>query len=359
LKQEYAVTDRRLVRFVELAGWSAALASIASAIALPELARTPAIQWSPWLLGLFVLGIPHGAFDHRVGLELKALQRDGPVGSALPTSRVGPGFYAAYLAAAMAVLALWFVSPIAASSGFLLMAAAHFGQGDVYWSRRFGLAGRAGSVGYRGSLIVVRSVVPIALPLLAFPREFAGAADELASRLFGRGSWSIPPSSVAVGLGMVGGMIGIQVIWAAVLAWRGDGETRRSAKLDISETLLLVALFATVPPVLALGVYFNAWHSLRHVARLLMIAPSTRDLVGSGQLLSAFIEFQKRALPMSLGALAMMIALALVVGRSLVSVVDLGLVALVALSALTLPHVLVVAWMDARQGVWSARPDQG
>ncbi len=357
------MTDRRLVRFVELAGWSAALASIASAIALPELARTPAIQWSPWLLGLFVLGIPHGAFDHRVGLELKTLQRDRQllesVGSSPLASKAGPGFYAAYLAAAMAVLALWFASPIAASSSFLLMAAAHFGQGDVYWSRRFGLAGRAGSVGYRGSLIVVRSLVPIALPLLAFPREFAGAADELAARLFGRGSWSIPPSSVAVGLGVVGGMVGVQIIWAAVLAWRGDGETRRSARVDIAETLLLVALFATVPPVLALGVYFNAWHSLRHVARLLMIASSTRDLVGSGQLLPAFVEFQKRALPMSLGALAMMIALALVVGRSLVSVVDLGLVALVALSALTLPHVLVVAWMDARQGVWSARPDQG
>ena len=42
-------------------------------------------------------------------------------------------------------------------------------------------------------------------------------------------------------------------------------------------------------------------------------------------------------------------------GRSLGSPGDLGRLVLVALSALTLPHVLIVALMDTRQGVWAAR----
>lgn len=343
------MTARRLVRFVVWAGWTACLGSIALTLAFPDVSRLAVVQWSPWGLGLFLLGIPHGAFDHRVGAEMGAT--DG--------GRPGMGFYAAYLTAAAAVLALWFASPVAASVGFLAVAAAHFGQGDLFWSRRFGLAARSGSLGYRASLLTARSALPIALPLLASPGELSGAAGVLTGRLFGRASWSIPPPAIGAGLVGLAVVVGLQVGWAAWLARGGDGPTRRAAAADIAETSLLVALFAVVPPVLALGVYFNAWHSLRHIARLLMIAGSTRGLVASGRLLAAFGEFHKGALPMTCGALAIVAGLGLVVGRSLVSVLDLGLVALVALSALTLPHVLVVARMDARQGVWSPRPDRG
>ena len=349
------MTNRRLDRFVCGVGWVACLASIALALVFPGVARAASVQWSPWLLGLLLLGIPHGAFDHKVGVELRRLGGDSPP----PRAKVGPGFYAAYLAAAAAVMATWFVSPGVASVSFLVLAAAHFGQGDVYWSRQFGLAGRSTSVGYRGALLLTRSLIPIALPLLAFPLEFAGAGDELASRLFGRRSWSVPSAGINTGLAVLAVIIGVQLVWAAWLGWTGDGPSCRSAAGDIAETMLLVAMFTIVPPVLALGVYFNAWHSLRHVARLLTIGGSTRDLVASGHLLPAFVTFERQAIPMTGAALAMMIGLGLVVGRSLMSVVDLGLVALVGLSALTLPHVLIVAWMDARQGVWSARPDPG
>ncbi len=345
------MTARRLVRFVACVGRVACLGSIALVLAMPGVAESAAFQWSPWLIGLFLVGVPHGAFDHRIGAELGTRTGD--------RTAAGLGFYAAYLTAAAAVLALWFVSPALASAGFLAVAAIHFGQGDVYWSRRTGLAARAGSVGYRGSLLLARSCLPIALPLLAHPGELSGAADALASRLFGRTSWSIPPRAIGTGLAVLAAVVGLQVAWAAWLAWKGDRLTKRAAAEDIGDTLLLTVTFAVVPPVLALGVYFNAWHSLRHVARLLMIAAPTRELVASGRLLAAFGAFQKGAIPMTCGALAMASVLGLVLGRSLASVVDLGLVVLVALSAVTLPHVLVVAWMDARQGIWSARPERG
>jgi Brp/Blh family beta-carotene 15,15'-monooxygenase len=344
------MTAQRLVDVVVRAGWLAALATIFLAWLTPGFAALPAVQWTPWLLGLFFMGIPHGACDHRVGEDLGAAPGESS------RTMMGPGFYAVYLAGALAVLAIWFVSPIVASVGFLVVAAVHFGQGDLFWSRRFGLASRSGSVGYRASLLLSRSVLPIALPLLAFPGELSGAADLLANRLFGRSGWSIPPRTIEFGLIAVGVVVLVQIVWSVRLGLSGDGETRRLAVGDIAETLLLVALFGLVPPVLALGVYFNVWHSLRHVARLLLINGSTRALVDSGRWVAAFGEFQKRALPMTCGALALMVVLGLVIGRSLVTVVDLGLMALVALSALTLPHFLVVVWMDARQGVWSPGP---
>ena len=343
----------RLVRFVSRVGWVACLGSMALALAAPGVARLPAVQWSPWVVGLFLLGVPHGAFDHRVCGELEAIEAGGPARAA------GPGFYAAYLGAAAAVLGLWFASPVAASVGFLAVAAAHFGQGDVAWGRQSAPDGGSGPAGYRASLLVARSALPIALPLLAFPGELSGAADVLAARLFGGSGWSIPPRAIVAGRLALAAAVVLQVGWALRLARAGGGATGRARLVDVAETTLLAGMFSVVPPVLALGVYFNAWHSLRHVARLLAIAGPTRSLVDSGRLFAAFVAFQAGALPMTCGALALVVGLGLVVGRSLVGVEDLGLVALVALSALTLPHVLVVAWMDLRQGVWSARPGRG
>jgi Brp/Blh family beta-carotene 15,15'-monooxygenase len=341
----------RLVRFVERVGWASCLGTMALAATLPVIAKSSGVQWSPWLAGLLVLGIPHGAFDHRVGAEFR-----GRGGGA------GVGFYAAYLAAGGLVLAVWFFSPRLASLGFLAVAAAHFGQGDLYWSRESGLASQADSLGYRAALFLSRSLLPVALPILAFPQEFSGEVAALASRLFGRSGWSIPHTVVTGGLVVVFSASCLQMAWASWLGFRMGGRGRQAAAIDVGETLLLMAMFWLAPPVLALGVYFNAWHSLRHVARLLRVAGPTRELVARGRLASAFGLFFREALPMTAGAMVLMVAVGVAVGRGLADVADLGLLALVFLSALTLPHVLVVAWMDRRQGIWSGgsigRPEE-
>jgi Brp/Blh family beta-carotene 15,15'-monooxygenase len=299
------------------------------------------------LIALLPVGIAHGALDHLVGLELRSKAAIGLV------SIEGPCFYAAYIAAAAAVLGLWFLAPVAASVGFLAIAAFHFGQGDVYWSRRFGLAARIDSVGYRLSLMAARSALPIVMPLAAWPDVFSDVAGAVANRLFGRSNWTVPIRMIECGWIALFIVVCMQMLWSARFLLSSHAAIRRAAAADFAETALLVATFAFIPPVLALGVYFHAWHSLRHIARLLLITKSTRRFIASGRWAAAVWEFQWTALPMTCGALAMALGLAFVLGRSLISVVDLGALALVALSALTLPHVLVVSGMDARQDVWS------
>ena len=347
-----STTVLRLVHFVAFVGPVSCLLSITLTLANPQFAKNMLFQWSPWFLGLFVLGIPHGALDHRVGLEL--VDNHAPT----PAFVAGPRFYAAYLAAAGLVLLVWFAWPMAALSGFLVIAAIHFGQGDLYWSRRFGLAAEAGSVGYRAALLLTRALLPIVLPFLAFPGELSGPAEHMINGLFRHGSISIHPEAIGVGLYSLAAVVGLQVFWACWLARSGETATRQSAALDIFETLILVGMFGIVPPVLALGVYFNAWHSLRHLTRLLLTTKSTRELVESGKWPAALWNLYKNTLPMTFGALVMMVILACLVGRFQVSVVNLGLLALVGLSMLTLPHVLVVTWMDERQGIWSSLPDR-
>ena len=55
---------------VSATGWVSCLCITAFAFTQPELARRELIQWFPWFCGLFLVGIPHGALDHRVGSEL-------------------------------------------------------------------------------------------------------------------------------------------------------------------------------------------------------------------------------------------------------------------------------------------------
>ena len=335
---------------VSATGWVSCLCITAFAFTQPELARRELIQWFPWFCGLFLVGIPHGALDHRVGSELSRGVDQTPGFSA------GPWFYVAYLLAAGLVLLVWFLWPSAALTGFLAIAAIHFGQGDVYWSHQFGLASRSDSLGYRTTLLLTRSLVPVALPFLAHPGELFVPAEVLTGPFLGQEKFSIPPQAIGVGLTGLALLVVLQVGYAGWLAQGGDRAIRRAACFDILETVLLVAMFVVTPPVLAIGVYFNAWHSLRHLYRLILTTHSTRELIATGRWLKAWGLLFKKTLPLTIAAVLLISLLPYLLFRFQVSVANLGLLALVGLSMLTLPHVLVVTWMDRTQGVWSPLP---
>ena len=340
----------QVYRFVSITGWVFCLCVMAFALAQPAWASNEVVQWSPWFIGLFLLGIPHGALDHLIGSELT---RSGGGASSLAA---GPRFYTAYLLAAGLVLVAWLVWPTAALAGFLAIAALHFGQGDVYWSHQLGLASQTGSRGYRATLLLTRSLIPVALPLLTHPGELSVSAELMGGQFFGQSQYFIMPPAIQAGMVGLATLIGLQVGWAVWLAWGTNDARKRAASFDILETLILVGLFVTTPPVLAIGVYFNAWHSLRHLSRLLMATHATQELIASGKWRSALSQLFKTTLPMTCGALLLISIIPYLVLQFQVSVANLGLFALIGLSMLTLPHVFVVIWMDIRQGVWSPLP---
>jgi Brp/Blh family beta-carotene 15,15'-monooxygenase len=108
--------------------------------------------------------------------------------------------------------------------------------------------------------------------------------------------------------------------------------------------------------VLAVGLYFTLWHALRHIARLLLVDPPAVTALVAGDPGRALRRFARDAAPLTVVSLALIGGLALVVPASpaaLASTPD-GLLALylVGIAVLTLPHVVVVTWMDRVQGVW-------
>ena len=131
--------------------------------------------------------------------------------------------------------------------------------------------------------------------------------------------------------------LGLALVAAALVVTRGDPRSR----VEVCG-VALAALLA--PPLVAFGVWFGAWHAPRHLVRLLAL-----QRAGSGR---------DRAARLARGA-AWPTAVAVAGLAGLVEIVGaVPQAVLVGLLALTVPHVVVVAGLDARRRPWpgQARP---
>lgn len=338
----YDVPVRRaLVRFgVAPAAVALGLATAAFALGVDV---PPVVRYLPFAASLVVFGLPHGAADHLAVARL---------GGSRPMAAVG----AAYLVGGAAYLALWFVAPTAAFVGFILLTWYHWGQGDCYFLLAvYGDHLRTRT--QRSLAVAVRGGIPMVAPLVAFPDVYlaitrttislfdSGAADALA--------FAFRPE---VRLSAGGGLAVLSAVSLALGYVRsrepnGESRSKRTWQADAVETGLLWAFFLAVPPVLAVGLYFCLWHSVRHVARLLVVGDAGQTLA-EGRIGTALAGFGRDALPNTVGAVVVLVGLAALAPPDAALSSLLGLY-LVLLAVLTLPHALVVTWMDAREGLWS------
>lgn len=319
-----------------LLAWGGVAASLALA---PLLAGAPVwVLALPWAASVLVLGLPHGAADPFVPFAM-----DGR-----PASWGGLAlFCAAYLGVGAAYLALWHAAPVAAAVGFVLLTWAHWGQGDVFALRGLGWDDHLTTAPQRALAAAVRGALPMLVPLAAFPAVYADVVGAMAGAV--RGGSAEAARALVLGLPSAAVWTGFGALVASYAAWgalraRGRGAARRTLARDLSEVGGLTLFFAVVPPLWSVGVYFSLWHGFRHLARL---APAVAQ--GSARRLALL------CVPFTLGALALMALLAARVtpGATADPAGQVGAY-LVGIAALTLPHVLVVSWMDVRQRVWTA-----
>lgn len=265
------------------------------------------------LIAGLLLGLPHGAVDHvlpdaRLGRSLRRRAAVGGVYAGLAVLT-----YVAFRAAPGPGLAV-----------FVALSVWHFGTGETAVADL-----RSGSPVRRraGAALVLGSVV-LLVPLA---RPSPEAAAVVAAVLPGHpgGAPLLPPQVVPV------------VVAAAVLL--GAALLLRRQRLEALELGVLLAVALLLPPPAALGVFFGAWHSVRHVARVV-----TEDAAsGPGRPAAALLRFLRSAtLPTAVALGALLVLERLAGGGE-------GLVAALVpvLAALTVPHALVVTWLDRVQGV--------
>jgi len=264
------------------------------------------LQLAILLAGIVLVGFPHGAFDHLVARPVM-LPRLG--------SLWWLHFLFGYLGLAGIVWVCWMVIPAATLAVFLAGSVLHFGLGDtedgLLPDRVPRLLG-----------IVSYGALPILMPIALYPAEAAPVLAAMAGwdpfvmqRVLGGAIWVLPAWAVAFG-------------WIMSVAWR--------EKQDVSERLATMAGFMLLPPILSFGLYFGLGHSVRHVLRLGAWRDAAQPKVAARWAATVM-------LPASAVCAAGLVGLA-----CLNDDITTGLLApaFQIISALTLPHMIVTAWLE-------------
>lgn len=328
-----ATAEARLAPMLLVAAWGAVFIAVTAQAAAPWLVDRY-VMW-PLLVGIVVLGLPHGALDHLIPARTGFAWGRRPVPVAL--------FLAAYAGLVAAYLGVWLLVPAWAFAGFLLATIWHWGQGDQRFLEIF--LGRRPRPGVAALVTVLtRGSMPILVPIAAFP---AAAQDLFVRATSGLGLEvaALDLSAPWLRLLILAVLAGLSVSYLLVAI--DASATRAGLLVDVAEVALLAGFFVFVPAYAAIGIYFVVWHSLRHLARLSLLRRPDAEAIGRGELAGPVRRLAVDLIPVTAAALALLASLTMWSRANLQSVDDFVAVYLVLISALTVPHMIVVAMMDA------------
>jgi len=278
----------------------------------------------PMLASVLLFGLPHGAIDHLVvlglansSLSLKALALVCLI----------------YLSFVVVMLCLWWGAPLVAVILFLAITIYHWGRADLAFEGLLNpeaLQATPRILKFNHSFL--RGILPIGIPFLSFP-DATEAILNSCSIAFGY------KYELGATLPFVILIFLLLLLFSEIAFLRYQGVQRT---VRLVEDLGLIAFFVLVPPLLAVGLYFCLWHGFRHVLRLIRYEGNQGDCETS---LARFKQFYSQALPFTLASI-LILAIVLLLLRGSVDLSVFTGIYLVVISSLTVPHLLVVEWMD-------------
>ncbi|MEY3283637.1 MAG: hypothetical protein RIR86_1650 [Acidobacteriota bacterium] len=322
-----------------------------------SVAQLQVVQWSPWIIGIFFLVLPHGGVDDATPALLRGegLRR-----------RAGTGFYIWYLGLLGMVLLTWALSANLGLLTFLFFSAYHFGQGDLYWSTI--ARGPASQWSRRRSArllyLATRGGLSVFLPFIYHDDHFRMIVERLSEQSGQTISLALAASQyrteLLIALGILALLHIVQIGWSAVFkpaestpesaaghSWRPWQPWR-----EVLETGLLVMLMITTPPILSVGVYILCWHAPRHILRLMLLDPAQRRQLASGNLRGAVATFHRHSLALVVVAVSILILISAFWLRYELAPEQLILPAFLFVNAITIPHIVTVTMLDRFQRIW-------
>jgi beta-carotene 15,15'-dioxygenase len=293
--------------------WDHALWVLVAALVSLELGTGMGFTWFHQTLVVLLfltLGLPHGALD------LLLFRRSGGRAGTLTFATV-------YLAASTAVLAAWWVVPAWTLVGFLLLSAWHLGESDFEHLDSL-----------RHPLGFSRGACVVGLPFLVHPEQVSAVLANMGlTGLWSPAPWNLPMA------------VALSFQHFLVLVWVRRKASSGAWNHELIQSAVLAAAFWVLHPLLAFALHFTLWHAAAHSIRL-------RRLTGTDD----WKVMLRRAAPWALPAVAAL-GVFVVLGDGLLQLSDAAGPALVWVSALTVPHAIVV-WMsdltEPRQ-VWAQR----
>jgi Brp/Blh family beta-carotene 15,15'-monooxygenase len=301
-------------------------------------------QAAVYLVGMVALNLPHGGYEHVANLRRRATRFRGR-------------YVAAYLLLAGAFVGLFLVAPVVGLALAIAVAVLKGGGGDLYVLRATTGTDHLRTRPQRLLAVVARGGAVMAVPIVAFPATFHTFSSLMVSMVDPGGLAGVA-TYFAVTRPLIGALYA-----GAVLAHLGLGFRRRPGTgawvADAAETLLLVTYFAVVPVVVAVGLYFPCWYSVRQVARELAVDERVGggpDLFGGRDAGAGTVALRAWGVLLAgaLATAAVAAAFWVLVPNPLPEPPLLGAVAFwsVFISVVALPHVVVGSVLDRERGIW-------
>ncbi len=291
-----------------------------------------------YLFGMVALNLPYGGYEHMSNLQHRGLP-------------FGARYVGLYLLIVAGFAALFFFAPVVGLAVAIAVAVAKGGHGGVRVLDALVGTDHLRTKPQRALAAFVRGGTVMIVPIYFWPGDFAAFSTFMVD-IFQPGAFAaVAPYFGDLRLAL-GGLFAV-----AVAVHVGLGFLRREGLgtwlVDAGETALLIAYFAVVPVVIAVGLYFPLWYSMRQSARVEAIRaelPSAdpESTPSPHAVIAAFIggtiaTFALAALLATLAPNPMSGGTLLVSGVAFFSVF---------ISIIALPHVVVGSWLDTDRGIW-------
>ena len=303
--------------------------------ALLDVSLSMEAQMVGYLIGMVALNLPHGGYEHFENLRHRRVS-------------FSLRYIALYLAFLVGFVGFFFVAPVVALGLAFSTAVIKGGHGGLKVMDALCGTEHLQSSWQRGLAAFVRGGAIMLVPLLAWPGVYVTFSTYMV-HIFGAAgplplATRLPDVQVAVGT----------VYGLALVAHLGGGlytgGLSRAWLTDVAETTLLVVYFTFVPMMLAVGLYFPLWYTLRQTARTTAVASDapapdrlSLPLTWAAMVVGALVTFGLMAgfyvlVPNPLG------------GAGLLG----GAVAFytIFVCLLALPHIVVGEWLDPARGIW-------
>ncbi|MEM7799508.1 MAG: Brp/Blh family beta-carotene 15,15'-dioxygenase [Chloroflexota bacterium] len=297
------------------------------------------LVYLPFLVSMVFLGLPHGAVDHLVPYRLQ----DKPV-----TLGSLSLFMLVYISISLLYGVVWWFFPALSAIGFIALTWFHWGQGDLYALRRFVSPLAPYDMLQSWLAVIIRGGLPMLMPLIAFPEVYIGFMNDLIGQISPQNLIDVDQQNLALIIWWISLAFAAAVfLYLARGIWLSRNRSERlSVLIDGLEISLLWVYFSAVTPILAVGIYFSVWHSLRHICRLIMIERQAQLDISRRQLWHGFVQFLKDSTPLTGVSLIFLSLLTLFLTGQTANLSELTAIYLILIAMLTLPHTLVVIWMD-------------
>jgi len=270
----------------------------------------PIVSTGIFVVLVLLFGIPHGSIDHLVNSNEPNLK----------FSEISKKFYLEYFIYFIVVVIGWIIAPVLCFALFIFLSGYHFGQSQLYDLSKI------------ISPLKIR-LFSLAWGVLIISLIFQFHYEEVFTIInsFLQMEKVDPAIFNAILMNMI--ILSTGSLLFAMFINYLDGSIKLSRLIsEIIDTALLIVVFKYTPLLLAFGIYFGLWHSLKAMnAEFKVLSNKDPDF--------SLLSFIKSMIPLSTISIAGLIVLILV-GLYFNSSISPIMLFVVGISALTLPHAI-------------------